>query len=39
MSGIREAATLAPGSDVATDLPLYRVFKQGEFVEEVSSDN
>jgi len=34
--GVREPKTLAPGADVATDLPRYRVWKNGEFVEEVT---
>jgi len=31
--GVREAAC-APGSDLATDLPRYRVYRHGELVEE-----
>jgi uncharacterized protein YcsI (UPF0317 family) len=34
--GSPEPRLMAPGADLRTDLPLYRVFRHGELVEEVS---
>ena len=33
-AGYVEAALTAPGSDIRTDVPLYRVYKNGEMVDE-----
>ncbi|MDJ0578419.1 putative hydro-lyase [Crocosphaera sp.] len=34
--GSSEPKIVAPGADLRTDLPLYRIFKNGELVEEVT---
>lgn len=33
--GEREPKTLAPGADIANDLPYYRVWRNGKLVDEV----
>ena len=36
-TGSFEPKMIAPGADLRTDLPKYRIYRDGEFVEEVSS--
>ena len=34
-AGCKEAASLAKNSDITTDLPKYRIYRQGRLTEEV----
>lgn len=34
-AGCKEPSILAPGADITTDLPKYRIYRNGRFTEEV----